>query len=96
MMSYVIVAVAAVVGVTAFAIAALSVRVLIGLVTKGPAAADEAFERGDSIKVWLDASQTASTLDSPRRSERLAFAGRSDRELGEVMVEERASFPTYA
>jgi uncharacterized protein YcaQ len=83
------------IGLTATAIAALSLRVLINFVRQGPAAAEEAYERGDSVRAWWNASQSPTTLESPRDNERLAFAAREDALYGEVMVEERASFPSY-
>lgn len=97
-MSYVLVAglvVLLVLG-TALAIAtALCARVLLRLVQQGPAAAEAAFQRGDSIGAWWTAAQTPTTLDSPRDNERLAFSARIHSEFGEVLVEERASFPSY-
>lgn len=82
-------------GLMATAIAALSLRVLINFVRQGPSAADEAYERGDSLRAWWNASQSPTTLETPRDNERLAFAARADEVYGEVLVEERASFPSY-
>lgn len=83
-------------GLASTAIAALSLRVLFSFFTQGLSAADEAYERGDSVRAWWNAAQSPTTLESPRDSERLAFAARPDEEYGEVLVEERASFPAYA
>jgi len=82
-------------GIAATAVAALSIRVFINFVRQGPSAADEAYERGDSVRAWWNASQSPTTLESPRDNERLAFAARQDKIYGEVLVEERASFPSY-
>lgn len=82
-------------GTTAAAVAALSLRVLVNFVRQGPSAADEAYERGDSVRAWWNAHQSPTTLESPRDNERLAFASREDETYGEVLVEERASYPSY-
>lgn len=86
----------AVAGIFLTAIAALSVRLLFGMVRRGPQVAEEAYERGDNLAGWWLASQTPTTLDSPRDHERLAFGGRMSHDFGEVLVEERASFPSYS
>jgi hypothetical protein len=75
--------------------AAMSARVVIGLIRGGPGAADAAFTRGDSLTAWWTAAQTPMTLDSPRDNERLSFSARKHPEFGEVLVEERASLPSY-
>jgi hypothetical protein len=75
---------------------AVSVRLFWRLTLRGPGAAEEAFERGDSLSAWWSAAQMPTTLDSPRDSERLAFGARPHAVHGEVLVEERASYPTFA
>jgi hypothetical protein len=77
-------------------VAAASARLLYKLTLRGPMAAEEAYERGDTLRAWWNATQMPTTLDSPRDSERLAFGARHDATLGEVLVEERASFPGFA
>lgn len=76
--------------------AAVGLRVLLGLLQRGPQAADDAFENGDSVRNWWEAAQTPMTLDGPRDSERLAFGARSHIRFGEVLVEERASTARHA
>lgn len=76
--------------------AILGMKLFLRLLLRGPHAAEEAFEKGDTVRAWFNAAQTPATLDGPRDIERLAFAARSHSQFGEVMVEERASCPSYA
>lgn len=95
-MSYAITGALAVLAGVSLVMAVLGLRVFLKLFFRGPAAAEEALERGDSIGAWWSARPMATTMDGPRDTERLAFAGRRSAAHGEVLVEERASLPRFA
>lgn len=74
--------------------AAVTGNVLVRLLRRGPAAAREAFEHGDSLGNWWHARAPEGAGSHGLRARR-SLAGRYDKDLGVVAVEERASQPTY-
>lgn len=96
MTTYALAAALAAIGIILVVTAAIVAGVVVRLFRRGPASAEEALARGDSLAAWWRADQAADTLASPRLSERCAAAGRRNRRFGTVMVEERASQPSFA
>lgn len=78
-----------------FLVGAAVAGVVLRLVLRGPSAAAEAYSRGESILSWWRARHEPGSSVSARLDQRLALAGRRSRKFGTVMVEERASQPSY-
>jgi hypothetical protein len=68
----------------------VAMSVVVRLCIRGPRAAGEAYRRGASIPRWFRAELPPGDADQT-----LALAGRRSRDFGTVMVEERASRPSY-
>lgn len=81
-------------GVFLLVVAAAVTNVLWRLLRHGPAAAQEAFEHGDSVWNWWNAKAPDGFSPHGLRA-RCSLAGRYDKDLGIVAVEERASNPKY-
>lgn len=74
------------------AIAAFALRAFLAFAKGGPAVAQQAYEHGESVRAWWNASPVCNTSDQPRDGERYAIGGRSDDEVGDEFVEERAVY----
>lgn len=93
-MDYALILVLLIAAASSLAIAALSMRVLWGLVRRGHNAAGEAFERGERLTRFIDPSK-AMPARGPQDDRRLADGSRAHRRFGEIMREERASCRVY-
>ena len=94
-MAYAILSVAAFVGsVMLFLGAAVTTNILVKLIWRGRGAAREAFEHGDSLKNWWNARAPDGFSPHGLRA-RCSLAGRYNKEVGVIAVEERASLPDY-
>ncbi len=94
-MAYAILAVVVFVASICFFVgAAAAGSVFLRLLRRGPAAAQEAYEHGDSIGNWWKAQAPEGFTPHGLRA-RCSLAGRFDKDVGVYGVEERASQPTY-
>lgn len=74
------------------ALSAFGFRALVSFAKRGPASAREAFEHGESVRVWWRAEPVTNMGAEPRDDERYAMGGRHDAEVGDEFVEERAAY----
>ena len=74
------------------AFAAFAFRAFWSFAKKGPSAARDAFEHGESVRTWWNASPVVNLTNDPRDVERFAMGGRHDDEVGDEFDEERAAY----
>lgn len=74
------------------ACAAFAVRALFSFARRGPTVAQQAYEHGESFRTWWQAKPVCNMTDQPRDGERYAMGGRSDQDVGDEFVEERAVY----
>jgi hypothetical protein len=71
------------------------VGVTLSLIRRGPAAAEEAWARGDTLVTWWTATNSREGSARAGMHRRLALRGSPDRALGTVVSEESAAQPSF-
>jgi hypothetical protein len=95
MLNWVFAALVFIGGTVALGICVVFASVGLGILRRGRAAADEAYQRGDSLKAWFDPAQTT-PIEGPSHDVRAALAGRKSKAYGVVAVSEHASDHVYS
>lgn len=72
--------------------AAYCVRAILRFLQRGPSMAVEAYQRGESLPNWWEASSVSNMGENPRDVERFDLSGRRDDAVGDEFVEERAAY----